>query len=179
MWYDFLFTDLILAIAGVILFALAVICVETERLIGGLGVIILAIIGYDYTQGGAVQDWISTHPFHLIGYALVYLAFGALYTAFWEWNNYCREHPIDPARLQDFLEKNPNKNAEDFYISPYHFDLHPINHFQRLTNWMMLWPFALFWTLLHDPITWVGRTLYDLMGNIFLKIAVSAAKKGS
>jgi len=176
--FEFLLADLILTFAGIIIFGLLVFCAETERMWTGLAAFVVSVIALDYLTEPSLWTWITSHPLHLPAYIVVYLGLGALYTAAWKWRLYCNEN-ADPKELARYLANHQDQNdAENlFYKDRELFSLHPKNHYYRLTNWMLFWVFSLFWALLHDPITWLARTMYDLMGGIFLKIAVSASRR--
>lgn len=177
MSMEFLLTDLFLTFVGIILFSVIVFLAETERMFFGILALIGGFLILNHMNAGAIWTWAYTHPFHIVGGFLLYLVFGAMYTAFWKWRNYCSENPVSTYSISSFKEAHPTAPMDEFYEKAEYFDLHPLNHVYRLTNWMLMWPFSLFWTLLHDPLTWLGHTMYDLMGNVFWKIAVSSSKR--
>jgi len=178
--FELLSSDLVMGIAGITVFAFLVFFSETERLWSGILLALGAFVAFNFLVQGSAVDWIMTHWVQAILYVLAYLALGTLYTAYWKWRNYCIEN-ARPQELTDYLAKftgeghDMAKLEDEFYNNPRQFSLHPKNHYDRLVNWMLFWVFSAFWSLLHDPLTYLGKTLYRMMSGVFMSIARSAS----
>lgn len=177
---DLLSSDLVLGIAGIIVFASLVFFSETERLWSAILLTLGAFLVFNVLSKGSAVDWIMTHWVQFGLYVVAYLFLGTVYTAYWKWRNYCIEN-ARPQQLADYMSRftgeghDRAKLEEDFYNDPRSFSLHPKNHYDRLVNWMLFWVFSAFWSLLHDPLTYLGKSLYRMMSGVFMSIARSAS----
>lgn len=176
---DYFLTDIAMTFIGIVLFGLLVFFAEAERLWSSVILVIVAVLVAQFVAGIAVLTFLFSNPIMFIAAVLVYLIAGSAYTTFWEWPKYCRLN-VNPKALAKFLKSKGlaegPASEDEYYSDPRVFKLHPKNHITRLGHMVLHWPFLLFWTLLHDPITWLYNFMYDLLGDFFLKIAVTITK---
>lgn len=174
--FDFLASNFVMGLVGLIVFAYVVFAAETDRLVSGVLSFLAFLLAFDWLRDGSnIWGWALDNILTLLAYGVIYLAIGIVYTTFWKWHRYVMKN-ADPSKLDKFLEEYPNNTAEEYYRDRDEFELHPLNHVYRLTNWTLMWPFSLFWTLLHDPITWLWDRVYKMMGDIWLNVAMNADK---
>lgn len=190
-FFEIIMANLFINVGLLIAFILLMIFSENESWIQGMVATAVAglLIIYGYGGEWMTWDWVTNHVGTIIAGVLIYFTIGVVYTAFWKWRNYCKAN-ADPDALMRINSDNDSASErylmnsygeypiseETYYRNPNAFALHPSNHYDRLTTWMMFWPFSFFWTILHDPLTWIGTTLYDLMSNVFFNIAKSASR---
>jgi len=186
-FFEIITANLAVNLGLLMAFILLMIFSENEGWIQGIIATIVAgsLIIYGYGGGWNSWDWITSHTGTIIAGTLVYFGIGVIYTAFWKWRNYCKAN-ADPdalkcindmdARYVERVAGEAPVSVEVYFRTPQLFALHPSNHYDRLTTWMVFWPFSFFWTILHDPLTWIGTTLYRMMSNIFINVAKSASQ---
>lgn len=172
---EFLATDIALTFLGIVLFGLLVFFAETEQLLSSVIAIVVAAVGLQWLTDISVFTWMAENPVSLIALIVGYVVVGIGFTLFWDWPKYCKAN-ANPSELKEYLDTYPESDEDEFFNSSYVNSLHPQNHISRLGNMVFHWPFSLFWTLLHDPITWLYNFLYSLLGDVFLGIAKKATQ---
>lgn len=45
------------------------------------------------------------------------------------------------------------------------------DHVTQITNWILWWPFSMFWTLVDDFFVWAGQQLYNLVAGHFQRMS--------
>lgn len=133
----------------------------------------------EFLLGVPVFGFIKENPVSLIGLVILYLIIGAFWAARVNWREFCRENKIPDEYHQYLKDRRLTEQSlteDEFLSDPIKFSLHPKRHYDKLIHWILFWPFNAFWFFLHRPITWLGRTVYDIMGGIFHRIAVAAYK---
>ena len=151
-----------------------------------LGLIILAFFGslglwwlFDVNILSAVYH----NPALLIGIVIGYLLIGAAYVVLWRWPDWLRKEMNNiQCAFESFCKMNKIDKTEQSFerfarSSDYTHRYAPSSNAETITVWIMLWPFALFWELLHRPVTWVWNTSYELVGNSLERIGLATVRR--
>jgi energy-coupling factor transporter transmembrane protein EcfT len=142
----------------------------------------IALLLLEFGFGMPIKEIFADNPLVVVLWAGAYFIIGALYSVFWKWRLYCNKHSeFSPGQFEDFLNmKNLAKTekAKAEFLSNEHYNkLHPKNHLNRLTNWILFWPLGVLWSLLHDPITWLATSVRDAMASQYEQVSQSAVNK--
>jgi hypothetical protein len=156
---------LIWVIVGfVAIFAVGILAAEIESWLLGAA----ALLGF-----GVFMAAFGMNPANMVftftGFILLlsYILIGGLYVYFYSWPLWLDKNKDKINRYwDDFRKKNPESTAEDFLNDYTGQRFRPSSNVNYITNQMVLWPFDLFWELLHKPITWAYNEVYRIMGDL-------------
>lgn len=175
---EFLATDLVLGLAALVVFGFIIFSVESERFITGIISFLAFVLAFNWLRDGVVWSWVLENAILFGAYFVLYLAIGVGAGVYWKWRKYATIN-ADPERRKEWQSRNAGETLDKYYKDRRAFAMHPLNHKMRITNWVLLWPSWLFWTLLHDPITWLWDTVYKALAGILLSIAVTADRQAA
>lgn len=151
---------------------------EADNALGSLIGLILYAAVLQWVGGVPVWQSIVENPFTLVVILATYMAIGLLYGVFWKWRRYCASKADEIKKgLKEFEKYASSDEAADGFERSYHNPVKPSAHAERITNWIVFWPFGVIWTLLHDPVMWLGRETYRLAGSAVSSIANSEIEK--
>jgi hypothetical protein len=150
----------------VIIFVGGIISAEFDSLIG-------AVLTFAFMFGGFLLFF--DLPFSLglfesifmvatgvVGYVIIGLMYGIWYR-YSDWL-YSQSERMK-RRYGDYalsLEKDQTPTKDGFRSSNYYDEFKPIRNLDRITAWIALWPWAVFWDLCHKPARLIYNTVYDI-----------------
>ena len=82
---------------------------------------------------------------------------------------------LKPAWTQERADNSRHWDSGDTDVMPIEIP-HPKNHKARIMRWGGHWPWSMFWTLLNDPLRWIGKWIYKKMTVILVGIGMNAFK---
>lgn len=100
----------------------------------------------------------------VVGYVIIGLVYGVWY----RYSDWLRNQADHMKSRYDDYEKSVLKDKgqvptrDGFRDSIYYKEFQPIRNLDRITTWIALWPWALFWDLCHKPARWIYNTVYDI-----------------
>lgn len=162
---------------------LAIIAAEIGSLLF-LGVILLSFMGLlKFFFDIAIVAIILANPMLIVPIVAGYLLLGVAYAGIWRWPDYIRSKAdrIQEAFVAYCKDSNIKRTEEAFreFTDSYRYK----NYFgvgsnkERVSMWIMLWPFAMIWELSHRPIIWVWNNVYNMIGTSFTKIGINTARR--
>lgn len=169
--------ELFLAIFVLLVIIAGISFSETHSFFGGTVTLIMTILGAEYIFGYNVIDSIVANPFIILFIILLYVVAGSAYTAFWKWPNYIQSKSNDIEEdFRKWSQRDPKKTFDSFLESS-NYSYKASNNKERLSVWVMMWPFSVFWELSHKPAFWLWTNVYNTLGNLFESVGKNAAIK--
>jgi hypothetical protein len=117
--------------------------------------------------------WIATNPWEAGLWVIGYFVVGSIWSvgkwAFWL-NKSKR-------RIEDLLANNPGRKLKDLSTDLRHLKLPTSfppkvgDYKSRIIGWITLWPASVAWTLLNDPVRWIGEQIYAHLGGMMQRIS--------
>lgn len=179
-------SDLVaLLFAGSIWLNLFVICVifggilasNFDTVVAGFLFIVFTIIGlhaFDYPVVSHVD--IGLGGAILMGF--VYLMIGSAYGVLYRYPRFLnsRRDSINSAYKtflsQDKVDLTSHDTVQAQFISSYYYrTFTPKHNADRISNWVLMWPWALFWDLTHRPFIWLYKGVYKILESILNNIS--------
>jgi hypothetical protein len=139
-----------------------------------------------FLVGISILSIFITNPLLVIAVLAIYIGIGAAYTGLWRWPAYLRKMS---AYIQEMFDrwkhahdkqlagKSKEEAFEEFLDSSHYAEFHPSRNKERLSTWVVMWPFAMGWELSHKPLIWVFETVYYTLGDMFVAIGKQTARK--
>lgn len=153
----------------------------SESFLGTLVAFLLLVV-YDWANGFHLVDWVWSNPnLFLLGVA-GYVALGALWSLL-KWRMWLGDEASsiqrrwnDYKKLRGRLENevlNPEFKNDFMKDRMYGGRWSAAANKSRIVYWMSLWPGSVFWTFFHDILLKVWMKVYDLLSNVYDRIARS------
>ncbi len=185
--------------ALIIPFLFLIYFVENEKSVGAFLLTFFTLGALIFLGGKNVVPWVTGHPFLLAEYVGAYIGVGIVW-GFIKWFFYVlRKRDAYTAFRADWVKTNGEvddsttvsggqrnhrsgqTNRQIFQDDARRIDLPPRveRNKGRIIFWMSYWPASALWTLLNDPITRIGRFIYNRVGHLFQKMSDAMFSKYS
>lgn len=171
----------ILGYVGLVVFIGAgVFAAEMDSAIMAGATFIIGLITLEYGFGFGLWPMIVGNPLWIIGFVILYVAAGALYTALWRWPEYIRKNESDI--MDNFTRwangrKDTQNNSFDAFLDSEKYYYNASQHKERLGTWVGMWPFSFFWEVLRKPAIWIWKISYASLSSLFESIGRRTARK--
>lgn len=153
---------------------------EIDNWFGAAITIIVLLLGSELIFGIPVFAAVVDNPLWVVFGLIVYALIGTVYATFYRYRNFLKDNEESIARDMHKYEKSLGKNGtftnNDFRESMYYSAYQPYNNKERITAWILLWPWAVFWDLCHQPVRWVYKVCHDSTGKILDKISYNVSE---
>ena len=170
------------AIFVLLIFILGIATSEFDSFFGGMITLIIGLLGLDFIFGYPIIQSIIGNPLIILLSGAIYIAIGSAYTAIWKWPDYIRSKSDniesnykswkkrrlsdnEPCTFEDFLESD----GYSYYVAS--------NNKNKLSTWVLMWPFSMFWEVSRKPAIWAFNTSYKMLGNMFEIVGKNTARK--
>lgn len=180
------FSGVWIALAAIIFIGCGAFTATFGSMFWSLVVLITGSVVFEVLLGLSVWALIAANPLMGIAIVAIYIGIGAAYTGLWRWPAYLRKYSehvkaafnqwCDQHKKQ-LGDKTKEQAFEDFLDSSAYRIWHPSNNKERLSTWVLMWPFAMGWELSHKPLIWVFDTVYATLGEMFVAIGKQTARK--
>ncbi len=187
MWFAFLgLGTLWFWLALVLPFLFLIFFVEQERSGWAFSTILITLALFAAFGDKNLVPWVMNHPIDILEYAGAYVLAGIVW-GFIRWYFYILTKRDDYVKFRtDWIASNGELSdqpfpsgytkqtvRQKFQADAAAKDLPPrVDHNKgRLTFWMSYWPASAVWTLLNDPLSRIGRFLYNRLGHLFQHIS--------
>lgn len=140
--------------------------------------------------GFAIMDWwfaipvwatLLANPMMLVASIAVYVAIGSTVTRLWSWPNFIEEHAEGIRRSYEnwSMDRARSKQSTDFeeYLNSDSYGYPAWRHKNKLSSWVLMWPFVVAWDASHRPFIWVYNQVHDLLGEMFERDSKRIARK--
>lgn len=140
----------------------------------------------EFLVGISILSVLIANPLLIVAVIGAYIAVGAAYTGLWRWPAHLRKHSgVIQSVFNQFVDSHAKQlagktKAEQFEIfldSDRYSSWHPRSNKERLSTWVVMWPFAMGWELSHKPLIWVFETVYYTLGDMFVAVGKNTARK--
>jgi hypothetical protein len=168
-------------VLGLIVFVVAgIVSAEMDSAFAALVTMVIGAVILEYGMGIGMWAALVAHWPWIFAGMVLYVAVGGLYTVVWRWPEFIRKHKSDItsayARWASNLKTGSN-NSFDAFLDSKEYDFNARDHAERLTTWVVLWPFSLIWELARKPAFWLGKTVYHSLGNTLQRVGRNTARK--
>lgn len=166
------------AIFALIILAAGIFSAEFDSFFGGTVTLSIGLLGADLIFGYPIFSALVANPLIAIVIVGLYVMIGSAYTGIWRWPEYLRgkseniEHDFAQYRMD-----NKGGSFDDFLESNRYNGYRASSNKERLSAWVLMWPFSLFWELARKPAKWAFNTVYATLGNMFENVGKNTAKK--
>lgn len=168
------------AIFALVILIAGIASAEYDNFVGGTITFFVGLLGADFIFGYPIIASIMTNPLIIVLALALYVFVGSVYTGLWKWPDYIRGKETDIEHtFRNYKQNNlPESSFDDFIESDdYTSRFGASRNKQRLSAWVLMWPFSLFWELLRKPAIWVFNTSYAMLGDMFESVGKNTAKK--
>jgi hypothetical protein len=169
------------AILGLIVFLIAgVISAEMDSAFAALVTLVIGGVVLEWAMGISLWAALIAHWPWIFSGMVLYVAAGGLYTVVWRWPEYIRKHKADIMTTYSRWAANikaGGNNSFDAYLDSKDYEYNASTHAERLSTWVILWPFSLSWELARKPAFWLGKTVYHSLGNTLQRVGRNTARK--
>lgn len=178
----FLIDSLFIAFMVVVIIS-SIVCAEFESFFFSALVIGAAVVTAHFFFDIPVIQYVLENPMLMIPGLLGYLIVGSLYTILWRWPNWIENRQDSIQRsynrycIEYNLEKTSASLAEFIQSTEYKTHYGPAQNKESISVWVMMWPFVLFWELLHKPITWLWEVTYKAISSSLVSVGNRTASK--
>lgn len=140
----------------------------------------------EFIIGISVLSILIANPLLVIAVLAIYIGIGAAYTGLWRWPSHLRKQSSTikyafeewaRPRGKELQGKTKEESFEIFLDSANYSSWHPSRNKERLSTWVLMWPFAMGWELSHKPLIWIFETVYYTLGDMFVAIGKNTARK--
>lgn len=140
----------------------------------------------EFLLGVSVLAIVATNPLLIVAAFAIYIGIGVAYTGLWRWPSWLRKHSDvikskfeqwSGAHQKQLTGKTKEEAFEIFLDSDHYSSWHPSRNKERLSTWVLMWPFTLAWELSHKPLIWIFDTVYATLGEMFITIGKQTARK--
>lgn len=171
----------LMGLGGLLLFIVAgVVAAETDSALASGVTFILGLLVLNYGFNISVLSVLAANPLWIVGYIILYIGAGALYTALWRWPEYIRKNKekiLDIYSRWAAKKGGAEDNSFEAFMDSSDYRFNASQHKERLGTWVGMWPFSLFWELLRKPASWIWNTAYKSLGTLFQRIGRNTARK--
>lgn len=153
---------------------------ESEQSWSFLLSFIISFLVLQFMFGIDLWGAVVSNPLTIFGLVLVYFFCGAVWVLLWKWPRYCERivSKVRGAAIHSYHLNDTDTKTEDQARKKIAEDQLSIDeNLERITAWIVAWPFGLFWSLLRDPITWLAKTWASMIGSSLKRIAERAVSK--
>ena len=140
----------------------------------------------EFLIGISVLSILIANPLLVVAVLAIYIGIGAAYTGLWRWPSHLRKHSSvikstfenwRSSHEKQLAGKSKEEAFEIFLDSAHYSSWHPSRNKERLSTWVLMWPFAMGWELSHKPLIWIFETIYYTLGDMFVAIGKNTARK--
>lgn len=169
------------AILGLTVFVIAgIVSAEMDSAFAALVTLVIGGVAVEYGMGISLWGVLTTNPLLIFIALVLYVAGGGLYTVIWRWPEYIRKHKDEI--MSEYTrwagnQKSGANNSFDAFLDSNEYDFNASSHAERLTTWIILWPFSMSWELARKPAFWLGKTVYYSLGNTLQNVGRRTARK--
>lgn len=155
----FLFMLLVL-VAGII-------SAEFDSIFGGVITLIGLAGGAQFLFGYPVWETVVANPFWIFVALVGYTVVGVLYAVFIKYTRFLKKYESHIKSEWDRFKKDfPDSTHEDFMESSRYREFKPKSNVDRITAWVVLWPWGVLWDLTHRPFTFIYNNVYGITGRM-------------
>ncbi len=168
-------------IGGLIVFIVAgIISAEMDSAFAALVTLVIGAVIVEWGMGISLISVLLSNPLWIFMGLVLFAAAGGLYTVVWRWPEFIRKNK--DTIMSSYTRwagdrKSGQDNSFDAYLDSSDYDFNASAHAERLTTWVILWPFSLTWELARKPAFWLGKTVYYSLGNTLQRVGRSTARK--
>lgn len=169
------------ALLGLVVFVIAgIVSAEMDSAFAALVTIVIGGVVLEWLMGVSIWTVLTTNPLLIFAALVLYVAAGGLYTVVWRWPEYIRKHK--GAIMSAYTrwagnQKSGANNSFDAFLDSNDYDFNASSHAERLTTWVILWPFSMSWELARKPAFWLAKTIYYSLGNTLQNVGRRTARK--
>lgn len=158
-----------------------VIVSEMDSFFAGTVTFVLTLAGLQMF-GYPILASILGNPIFLLIFLGIYVAAGSAYAVFYRYPRFLKKNDTHiKDRYKQYLRSQSlvdNDEAFDAFVdSPDYSKYRPGNNKDAIANWVLMWPWALFWDLLHRPIIWAYDNMYVGIGAALERVGKSVTRK--
>lgn len=158
-----------------------VIVSEMDSFFAGTITFILTLSGFQLF-GYPIFASILGNPIFLLIFLAIYVAAGSAYAVFYRYPRFLKKSDDDiKERYRNYLRserlEDNDEAFEAFMDSAEYAKYRPGRNKDAIANWVLMWPWSLFWDLLHRPIIWVYNNAYIGIGQALDRVGKNITRK--
>lgn len=167
------------AIFSLLILIVGIASAEYDSFVGGTATLLVGLLGADLIFGYPIFASILANPLLAVLAVALYVMVGSAYTGLWKWPDYIRSQAenIESSYGTWMSIRKENVNFDDFLDSREYNYHRASSNKERLSAWVLMWPFSMFWELARKPAKWAFNTTYEMLGTTFERVGKSTAKK--
>lgn len=151
----------------IFIIGLGIVAESFDSLLGATITFIITLMGLQFLFGIPVWASIAANPLVLVLVLAMYIATGLCYAIIYKYPHFLKNNEDDIKReWNKFSNQTEPATKEDFMNSSYYIRYTPSQNADRITAWVVLWPWGLLWDLISKPTTWLYNNIYSLAGKL-------------
>jgi hypothetical protein len=171
-WF-FLFVMVVLVVG--------VIASEMDSFFAGTVTFVLTLAGLQLF-GYPIFTAILGYPIFLLIFLAIYVAAGSAYAVFYRYPRMLNSNKDKIRSEYEYFLRDGNKfesdQSYDEFMDSYRYQtFRPGSNLDSISTWVLMWPWGLFWDLLHRPIIWIYNNMYTGIGQALEKVGKSVTRR--
>lgn len=159
-----------------------VVCAERDNFVLASATLLIGLVVAELAFAIPVWATIVAQPLAILLFVALYVAAGALYTALWRWPDWINSRAERIKGSFDDWNRNGTDKGhggsfEEFSNSYAYGAYTAAENKERLSTWVMMWPWSLFWVLANRPARWIWNQSYRVLGQLFDKVGRAQARR--
>jgi len=144
-----------------------IIAAEFDSVVGAVITYVIMIAGFTFVFDLPFEVGLFSGLFMTVIGVVVYVGIGLVYGVQYRYGGWLKDQATNMKMDYADYEKDATAMGEtpskDGFRASRKYDAYrPKHNLDRITAWIALWPWALFWDLCHKPARWIYNTVYDI-----------------
>lgn len=168
---------------GFFLFMLAVLVVgivsaEFDSIFGGIITLLFFSIGAQIIFDYPILSTVLANPLWIFIGVVGYTVVGMLYAVYIKYVRFLKKYESEiVAEWKVYKDLNPERTHDDFLGSSAYRPYTPKRNIDKITAWVVLWPWAVIWDLSHRPFIFIYDNVYSITGRMLDAAGKRVTKK--
>lgn len=165
----------------VLVLGFGIVSAELDNVYGGIITLVFLTVGAQTILGIPVFQAIVANPLLIIVGIILYIVAGFVYGIMFRYSDFLNKNSDRiTEKWETFVKehKGPGEPSRDDFRNSYEYRTYsPSANADRITAWVMLWPWGVFWDLCHKPIRWVYNNTYTFAGKLLDKVSARVSDR--
>lgn len=150
---------------------------EMDNFFGGALTITFLAFGLQLFFGIPILQSIIANPLFIFLGLFVYTAVGVVYGVLFRYKDFLKEHKDGIKDSWKEYEGTTSHPTEEGFLKSYRYsEFSPSHNADRITAWILLWPWGVFWDLCHKPARFIYNNMHSFVGRMLDKVGMKVTK---
>jgi hypothetical protein len=148
---------------AVVIIVGGVVAAESDSIVGALITFVAMFVGFYFLFDFPFEVGLFDTMFMVVIGVIAYIGVGLLYGIPWRYRNWLIDMKENiKYDYNNYADGKDSPTIAGFRASRYYNAYRPKSNLDKISAWIALWPWALFWDCCHRPIRFIYNTTYDI-----------------